>query len=61
MRFYAYRGSYPLGEEPATPEPIEFRLQTVRGAHARARRTLGPKYRLYRFSNWADLDTYEAV
>ena len=61
MKFYAYiprkDGSEPLGTE----KRLLFQLKTVAGAHSRARRILGPKYRLFTYANFYDNRTFKEV
>ncbi len=62
MRYYAYKGSFPLGEEPlGTDNRILFELKTHAGARRRARGQLGPEFRLYTFTNFYDDSTFEPV
>ena len=61
MKFYAYRptkdGKEPLG----TSGKLLFELETIGGAHKRARRYLGTTYMLFRYTNFYDDKTFRRV
>ncbi len=61
MKFYAYipraDGTEPVGGD----KKLLFELKTTQGAHRRARRYLGPRYRLYRYTNFYDNKTFRQI
>lgn len=61
MKFYAYAptkdGKEPLG----TANRTLFELKTVAGAHRRVRKYLGPRYMLFRYTNFYDDKTFRRV
>jgi hypothetical protein len=62
MKYYAYRGADELGSEAlGTDNKILFELKTDAGARRRARLMLGPAYRLYRYTNFYDDNTFSEV
>ena len=63
MKFYAYQGTKPLGEEPlGTFGKLLFELKTVRGAHKRAKVAFsGRPYRIYTYSHFYDKSTFKQV
>jgi len=60
--FYAYiptkDGKEPMG---TTNKLIMYDLKTARGAHRRARKYLGSKYLLFRYTNFYDDKTFHRV
>lgn len=63
MKFYAYAGTAPLGQEPCgTGGRIMFELKTEAGARRRCRRVYGAQaFRLYVYSNFFNDSTFREV
>jgi len=61
MKFYAYKPTKDGGEPLGTSGRTLFELKTVAGAHRRARSVLGPRYRLFRYTNFYDNKTFRRV
>ena len=63
--FYAYEGDAPLGQERLGTGPhrmLRTDLTTVSGARRAARERFGDKpFRLYRFTNLYDHDTFVEI
>lgn len=61
--YYAYEGQHDLGKEPCgtSGKAIWKDLKTNRGALRRARRRFPHGFRLFRFTNFYDNNTFEEV
>jgi hypothetical protein len=63
MKFYAYVGTKPLGQESVgTSGKTLFELKTIADAHRRAKSVFKSRsYRLYRYTNFYDDKTFREV
>ena len=61
MKFYAYIPTKDGKEPMGTADKLLFELKTTRGAIKRTRKHLGPRYMLFRYTNFYDDKTFRRV
>lgn len=62
MKFYAYKGTYPLGKEPlGTFDKLMFEYKSIKRAINHCRKCLGSSFSLYSYYNFFNNDTFTLI